>query len=130
MTEHIRFVNNLETQEIVDLYAEASVAVVPSVYEGFGLPAGEAMSCGLPVVSTNGGALPEVVGDAGIIVPVKDSDAIAREVKKLLDDPDLREELGKKARERIVNLLSWEQAARQMSRLYHDIISEVDGDKI
>ena len=69
------------------LYAEASVVVVPSVYEGFGLPAGEAMACGVAVVSTNGGALPEVVGDDGILVPVRNAQAIADAIKDLLDNP-------------------------------------------
>jgi glycosyltransferase involved in cell wall biosynthesis len=50
-------------------YAEATIAVVPSLYEGFGLPAGEAMACAVPLVSTDGGALPEIVGDAGVVVP-------------------------------------------------------------
>ena len=66
--EKVRFVSDLTSEEIAQLYAESTIAVSPSVYEGFGFPAGEAMSCGIPLVSTNGGSLPEVVGDAGIIV--------------------------------------------------------------
>ena len=68
----IEFASGLTSAEIVERYARASVAVVPSEYEGFGLPAAEAMACGLPLVSTDGGALPEVVGDAGITVSVGD----------------------------------------------------------
>ena len=67
--EKVKFVSNLTGRQIAELYAESTIAVSPSVYEGFGFPAGEAMSCGIPLVSTNGGSLPEVVGDAGIIVP-------------------------------------------------------------
>jgi len=59
---------------------KATVAVVPSLYEGFGLPAAEAMACGVPLISTSGGALPEVVGDAGIIVPPADASALTREI--------------------------------------------------
>ena len=66
--EKVRFVSDLTSDEIAQLYAESTIAVSPSVYEGFGFPAGEAMSCGIPLVSTNGGSLPEVVGDAGIVV--------------------------------------------------------------
>ena len=71
IADKVRFVNGISTEQMVRYYAEAPIAVVPSVYEGFGLPAGEAMACGVPVVSTDGGALPEVVGDAGVIVPAK-----------------------------------------------------------
>ena len=69
IADRVRFVNGITTEQMVRYYAEAAIAVVPSVYEGFGLPAGEAMACGVPVVSSDGGALPEVVGDAGVIVP-------------------------------------------------------------
>lgn len=65
----VTFTGRISGEEFVRQYVKASVAVVPSVYEGFGLPAGEAMACGVPVVSTTGGALPEVVGNAGILVP-------------------------------------------------------------
>ena len=84
--DRIRCVSGISTEQLVTYYAEAQLVVVPSVYEGFGLPAGEAMACGVAVVSTDGGALPEVVGDAGIQVPVKDGAAIARAVAVLLDD--------------------------------------------
>ena len=75
--DKVQFVNGISTEQMVRYYAEATIAVVPSVYEGFGLPAGEAMACGVPVVSTDGGALPEVVGDAGVIVPAKSAEALA-----------------------------------------------------
>lgn len=121
---HLRFVSGLSTDEIVKLYAEASVAVVPSVYEGFGLPAGEAMACGTPVISTDGGALPEVVGDAGIIVPTRNPEAIARAVQELLDDPARRQALSEKARNRITTSFSWEVAAGRMADYYRQV-SEV-----
>ena len=68
----INFTGRIDNGEFVQHYARAAVAVVPSVYEGFGLPVGEAMACGVPVISTTGGALPEVVGKAGILVPPAD----------------------------------------------------------
>ncbi|MGD8267785.1 MAG: glycosyltransferase, partial [Desulfobacterales bacterium] len=64
----VHFTGRISSVEFVRQYARASVAVVSSLYEGFGLPAGEAMACGVPVISTTGGALPEVVGDAGLLV--------------------------------------------------------------
>ena len=102
IADKVRFVNGITTQQMVQYYAEAAIAVVPSVYEGFGLPAGEAMACAVPVVSTDGGALPEVVGDAGVIVPARNVDALAEAIDALLRDPRRREELGARGRQRIL----------------------------
>jgi glycosyltransferase involved in cell wall biosynthesis len=115
------------TDRLVDLYASADVAVVPSVYEGFGLPAGEAMACGVPVVATDGGALPEVVGDAGVQVPAADADALATAIVDLLGDPDRRRRLGRRGRERVVQEFAWERAARETARTYRQAITNGDG---
>lgn len=115
------------TDRLVDLYASADVAVVPSVYEGFGLPAGEAMACGVPVVATDGGALPEVVGDAGVQVPAADADALATAIVALLGDPDRRRRLGRRGRERVVQEFAWERAARETARTYRQAITNGDG---
>lgn len=112
------FVSGIETEALVRLYAEATMVVVPSVYEGFGLPAGEAMACGVPVISTCGGALPEVVGDAGLLVPVRDAGAIAGGIRRLLNDEDERRRLAIAGRERIEHLFSWRVAASQMVDYY------------
>ncbi|MFT5211399.1 MAG: glycosyltransferase involved in cell wall biosynthesis [Flavobacterium sp.] len=124
INDHLNFVSGIETSEVVELYAKASVVVVPSIYEGFGLPAGEAMACGVPVISTDGGALPEVVGDCGIIVPIKSQNAIADAITKLFEDLSMREELSRLGRERILKLFSWEIAAKDMVALYTDIIEK------
>ena len=84
LADKVQFVKGISTEQMVQYYAEAAIAIVPSVYEGFGLPAGEAMACGVPVVSTDGGALPEVVGDAGVIVPVKNIDALVEAIDALV----------------------------------------------
>ncbi len=122
----VRFVSGISTGELVRHYAEATVAVVPSVYEGFGLPAGEAMACGVPVVSTDGGALPEVVGDAGIIVPVKRADALAEAIDGLLRDPRHREELGARGRQRILESFCWRVCAREMVDYYRQVLADAD----
>ncbi len=125
--KHLKFVSGIETEELVRLYAQATLVVVPSIYEGFGLPAGEAMACGVPVISTDGGALPEVVGNCGLIVPTRDETAIARAIDDLLGDPAKREQLGRKARARIVSLFSWQVAAKDMVDLYSRVLGrEVD----
>ena len=118
LEKHLRFVTGITTAEIVALYAEATLVVVPSIYEGFGLPAGEAMACGLPVISTDGGALPEVVGNCGIIVPTRNELAIANAIKELLENTDRQIQLGRNARARIVELFSWKFAAQNMVELY------------
>jgi glycosyltransferase involved in cell wall biosynthesis len=122
--ERITFVHGITTQQMVDYYAQAEVAVVPSVYEGFGLPAGEAMSCGVPLVSTDGGALPEVVGDAGIIVPVKNSVAIAEAVDGLLQSPERRQQLATAGRKRIEDKFCWHLAAEQMTEFYREVLKK------
>ncbi len=114
----ISFFSDISTRELVMLYAKASCAVVPSLYEGFGLPAGEAMACEVPVISTDGGALPEVVGEAGLIVRARDHEVLKESIARLLRSPDLRKEYGKKGRERIIKKFSWYRCAKQMESLY------------
>lgn len=109
----------LGSEELTRKYAEASLAVVPSLYEGFGLPAGEAMACGLPVVSSDGGALPEIVGEAGITVPKGDAAALASAIDRLLQDPGLRLRLGRAGMERVSTCFSWQAAAEKMLDYYH-----------
>lgn len=122
--DRLTFVSGVTTLDVVRMYAQSTLVVVPSLYEGFGFPAGEAMSCGVPVISTTGGALPEVVGDAGILVPVRDAHAIATSIKSLLDDPAERERLSKAGRKRIHERFSWQVAAGDMVRLYRDVIRQ------
>lgn len=122
IADKVRFVSGISTEELVDYYAEASIAVVPSLYEGFGLPAGEAMACEVPVVAARGGALPEVVGDAGIQVPTADSQAIADAVADLLENPDKRQTLATAGRQRILERFSWQVAAKSLTQYYLQIV--------
>ena len=123
LENRIHFYSGLSSQEVAELYVKASCAVVPSIYEGFGLPAGEAMACGVPVITTNGGALPEVVGDAGITVQTRDHIALADAIRTLLGDSNHRHSLAAKGRSRILELFSWEVAASDMVQLYREVVS-------
>ena len=95
-----------------------------SLYEGFGLPCAEAMSCGTPVIATRAGALPQIVGDdgAGILVPPADPDALAGAIKRLLSDGSLRQRMGETARKRIEESFSWEIAAKKTLAVYEEVI--------
>ncbi|HEY9037235.1 MAG TPA: glycosyltransferase family 4 protein [Pseudomonadales bacterium] len=125
--DRITFVSGISTEQLVQYYAQAAVAVVPSVYEGFGLPAGEAMACGVPLVSSRGGALPEVVGDAGVLVPVKDVNAMAQAIAGLLEDSGRRDALAHAGRERMLHEFNWALAARDMTRYYEKAIADANG---
>jgi glycosyltransferase involved in cell wall biosynthesis len=126
IADKVQFVNGISTELMVRYYAEAAIAIVPSVYEGFGLPAGEAMACGVPVVSTNGGALPEVVGDAGVIVPTKDVDALVDAIDALLHDPQKRAALGARGLQRIEDEFCWHVCAQQMTEYYRQVLVDAD----
>ena len=126
LADRIRCVTGISTEELVRYYNEAAVVVVPSVYEGFGLPAGEAMACGTAVVSSNGGALPEVVGDACIQVPVRDSAAITEAVARLLGDTGLHQQLAQAGRERMEEIFCWRKAALEMTDFYWKVIDRAN----
>jgi glycosyltransferase involved in cell wall biosynthesis len=119
----VRFVSGVSDAEIVRLYAEAEVAVVPSLYEGFSLPAIEAMACGVPLVATTGGALPEVVGQSGVtglLVPPGDPGALAHALGMALDDAELRARLGAAGRQRVLERFTWRATARGTVASYHE----------
>jgi glycosyltransferase involved in cell wall biosynthesis len=96
--------------------------VIPSVYEGFGLPVGKAMACGVPVISTTGGALPEVVGDAGVLVPPANSAALAGAMRELLANPARARELGIAGYKRVQEHFTWEKAAEKTVDAYREVI--------
>jgi glycosyltransferase involved in cell wall biosynthesis len=118
----IDFTGRIDDREFVRQYARATVAVVPSVYEGFGLPVGEAMACGVPVISTTGGALPEVVGNAGILVPPADSSALARAIGDLLANPIKAQDLGLAGYRRVQKHFTWQRAAEKTVNAYQEVI--------
>ncbi len=120
----VTFTGRIDHAEYVRQYARAEMAAVPSVYEGFGLPAGEAMACGVPVISTTGGALPEVVGDAGLLVPPADPAALAGAIRTLYDNPALAAELGAAGRRRVNARFTWRRAAELTAAVYREAIDD------
>jgi len=119
----VSFRTNLETPDLARTYAQAAIVICPSLYEGFGFPAAEAMACGTPVIATTGGALPEVVGAAGLLAPPGDAPALTRTIATLLDRPALRQKLGQRGRTRMLEKFSWRAAALSYEAVYTQAIA-------
>lgn len=123
----VRCITGITDDELAVNYAQAEVAVVPSLYEGFSLPAIEAMACGVPLVATTGGALPEVVGtdgETGLLVPPDDPGALALAIGRLLDDADLRTRLGAAGRQRVLGRFTWQVTAQGTSEQYRALLED------
>lgn len=123
----VEFVSGVSDRRIVELYNEASVAVVPSLYEGFSLPAIEAMSTGVPLVASTGGALPEVVGadgDTAIHVTPGDADDLVAKVGHVLRHPELRDTIGAAGRRRVMDNFSWRITAERTVEQYRLLLEE------
>lgn len=118
----IHVAGRVDNLELVEHYARAQVAVVPSLYEGFSFPAVQAMSCGVPLVTTTGGALPEVVGDAALLVPPGDAGALAGAIARLLDDERLRDRAGEAGRARVLDRFTWRCAAEATAAEYLRVV--------
>lgn len=104
------------------LYRQAAALIVPSLYEGFGMPALEAMAHGCPVAASDRSSLPEVAGDAGIYFDPRDVTSITKAIRRILESEALREELMKKGRER-ASRFTWEKCARQTARIYRSLLN-------
>jgi glycosyltransferase involved in cell wall biosynthesis len=122
--DRVTFTGHIGADELARLYSSAEIAVTASLYEGFGLPAAEAMACGTPVIATRAGALPEIVGEygTGVLIPPADPPALAAAIKRLLADKPLRETMGEAARKRIEESFSWEVAARKTLEVYEEVL--------
>jgi glycosyltransferase involved in cell wall biosynthesis len=125
----VEFMSGISDRRVIELYAEAQAAVVPSLYEGFSLPAVEAMACGVPLVTTTGGALPEVVGndgETGLLVPPGDPGALAVAIGRVLDDADLRARLATAGRNRVLERFTWRKCAEATAAQYYDLLGRGD----
>ncbi|MGA4842301.1 glycosyltransferase family 4 protein [Streptomyces sp. G45] len=126
----VEFVKGITDAELVDLVRSAQIACVPSLYEGFSLPAAEAMATGTPLLATTGGAIPEVAGADGetcLAVPPGDAGALAAGLNRLLGDADLRARLGAAGRARVLARFTWAQAAKGTVERYREAIDRSAG---
>lgn len=129
LEERVEFTGKVELEILVSLYSKAPLVVMSSLFEGFGLPAVEAMSCKTPVVVTRAGALDEVVtDDCGIKVPMKDPKALSDAIIKLLNDAVLRKKMGETGRTRAVENFSWTSCAKNTLTVYESVIKEYRGE--
>ena len=127
LADVVQFISGVPDERIVELYSEAELACVPSLYEGFSLPAIEAMSCATPLITTTGGALPEVTGTHGetcLQVPPGDSDALAQMIRTALDDQELRNRVGEAGRQRVIDQWSWKHTAVKTVDQYRSLLEE------
>lgn len=123
LREDVLFVQQVPPEDLLHLYNSARALVMPSFYEGFGLPALEAMACGTPVIVSNVSSLPEVVGDAGILISPENPESIAVALWRVLSDARLRDEMRAKGLSRAA-CFSWEKAAQQTLDVYHEVMSQ------
>ncbi|MCC3778263.1 glycosyltransferase family 4 protein [Streptomyces sp. UNOB3_S3] len=126
LEDAVEFVKGITDEELVDLVRSARIACVPSLYEGFSLPAAEAMATGTPLVATTGGAIPEVAGPDGetcLAVPPGDAGALAAALSRMLSDDALRRRLGAAGRERVLAKFTWRQAAIGTAEHYREAIA-------
>jgi glycosyltransferase involved in cell wall biosynthesis len=124
LQSRVHFTGRVPTEQLVRLYNQATIVVSPSLYEGFGLPAAEAMSCATPVIATTGGAFPEVVdhGQTGWLVPPGDSRSLATAIQLLMGDPELRDQLGAAGRRSVLERFSWRKAAEETLAVYEEML--------
>lgn len=123
LSRRVKFTGKVDYDKLVSLYSTKTMLVMSSLFEGFGLPAVEAMSCKTPVVVTSAGALKEVVNDeCGILVPPRDPVALKDAIMRLLRSRTLREKMGRNGRKHVVENFSWQIAAKNTLEVYKDVI--------
>jgi glycosyltransferase involved in cell wall biosynthesis len=125
--DSVRFVHGVSDAELVELMGSAELACVPSLYEGFSLPTAELMACGTPLVVSDAGAIPEVVGPDGLcadLVTPGDVGELEAAIAKLLDDPERRARYGAAGRARVDELFSWRAVAVKVAAAYEEVIAD------
>jgi glycosyltransferase involved in cell wall biosynthesis len=125
LSEEVVFTGYVPTDDLVTLYNAATVFVYPSLYEGFGLPILEAMSCGTPVITSNVASMPEVAGEAALLVNPRSEEDLAQTLERVLTDEMLRRELGEKGLRR-ASQFSWEKTARLTLHAYEEALASYE----
>ena len=128
LKEIISFKSGISENEIVDLYHASEIAVIPSLYEGFGFGAGEAMACGVPLISTHSGGLKEVVGDCAIKILPSSADEIEKAVINLFNNQEKRKELSAKGRQRMETKFDWKIAASSYEASFQEVIESFNNE--
>ncbi len=129
LLERAEFTGAVSYEKTPEYFRQMDVLVVPTlttkkIREQFGRVIVEAMASGVPVIGSTCGAIPEVIGDAGFIVPENDSEALANTLKKLLDNKELRNRAGKSGRRRVEENFTWEQVAKQIFSIYTEVLAD------
>ena len=124
LEEKISFRSGLSQSEVVSLYLSSHICVIPSLYEGFGFGAGEAMACGLPLISTQSGGLKEVIGQEAVIIEAASSEAIIKAVKDLFSNKEKQLALSRAGRKRMEKEFNWMKAAEAYEKIYSKTIKE------
>ncbi len=127
VTDRVRFTHGLDDEAFSALLASAEIAVVPSLYEGFSLPAVEHMASGTPLVASRSGALPEVTGDTAVLVKPADSEELAAVLRRLHDNPAERAALSDRALRRVGERFAWPAVARATAAQYRETIGRREG---
>lgn len=123
----VRFTGFISEKELSGYYSNAQCLVFPSLYEGFGLPVVEAMACGCPVITSNTSSLPEIIGDAGIIVDPQDIDGLEEAMREVLTNQDLQEELRRRGIKQ-ASRFSWEKTAEETMKVYKEVEQQLEGE--
>ena len=124
LEDKISFHSGLSQSEVVSLYSSSHICVIPSLYEGFGFGAGEAMACGLPLISTQSGGLKEVIGQDAVIIESESSKAIVKAVKDLFSNKEKQLALSRAGRKRMEDEFNWIKAAKAYEEIYRKTIKE------
>ncbi|MBF8186738.1 glycosyltransferase family 4 protein [Nonomuraea sp. K274] len=124
LQDRVRFVHGISDDELGELISTSEISVVPSLYEGFSLPAVEHMACATPLVASRTGALPEVVGDAAVQVPPGDAEELATVLRRLHDSPEERERVGRAGYDRVMERYTWRVVAKKTVEAYREAIAE------
>jgi glycosyltransferase involved in cell wall biosynthesis len=122
LKERVRFIGHVPHEDLPAMFNLADVFVYPSLYEGFGIPVLEALACGTPVVTSNLSSIPEITGDCALLVPPADQGALTAALRRLLNEPELHQELSRCGPAR-AGQFTWERTARRTLAVYEQVLA-------